>query len=115
MAKVTYIDSGGVSRTIEVEAGVSVMQAARQNDVPEIQSDCGGLRTCSSCHVYVDPEWIDKLPPMHKVENALLSMKENWQPNSRLSCQIKMTEELDGLVVHSMPPSSDEDEKLTPD
>ena len=109
MVKVTYIDSSNVSRTIEVAPGVSVMQAARQNDVPEIPADCGGLRTCSSCHVYVNPEWMDKLQPMHKIENGLLSMKETRQPNSRLSCQIMLTEELDGLVVRTLVPEPDED------
>ncbi len=109
MGKVTYIDSSGMSRTIEVAAGLSVMQAAKNNDIPEITADCGGLRTCSSCHVYVGPEWMDKLEPMHKIENGLLSMKQTRQPNSRLSCQIKMTAELDGLVVQTLVPESDED------
>ncbi|MDD5175024.1 MAG: 2Fe-2S iron-sulfur cluster-binding protein [Sterolibacterium sp.] len=109
MVKVTYIDSSGVSRTIEVAPGVSVMQGAKQNDIPEITADCGGLRTCSSCHVYVDPQWMDKLQPMHKIENGLLAFKETRQPNSRLSCQILMTEDLDGLVVRTLPPEPDED------
>ena len=109
MGKVTYIDSTGVSRVIEVAIGTSIMQAAKSSDIPEITADCGGLRTCSSCHVYVGPEWIDKLEPMHKIENGLLSMKETRRPNSRLSCQIKMTDELDGLIVQTLVPEPDED------
>ena len=109
MAKVTFTDSGGVARTIDVPLGVSVMQAAKNNDIPEITADCGGLRTCSSCHVYVGPEWLDKLEPMHKIENGLLSMKQTRRPNSRLSCQIKMTAELDGLAVQTLVPEPEED------
>jgi len=97
--RVTYIASNGASRTIEVEAGISVMEGALQSGVPEIASDCGGVCTCAACHVYVDPEWADKFAPMSKAENGLLSLLEERRPNSRLSCQLKVTEEVDGLTV----------------
>jgi 2Fe-2S ferredoxin len=104
MVKVTYIDSENTTRTIEVEPGISVMAAARSNDIPEIESDCGGVCTCSTCHVYVDPDWVDRTGTASKVENGLLSLQETRQPNSRLSCQITITDALDGLVIRTLAP-----------
>ncbi len=82
------------------------MEGAKQNGVPEIEAACGGVCSCASCHVYVDPAWLDKFAPMSKIENSLLSLLEERQPNSRLSCQLRMTDELDGLIVRT-PASTD--------
>lgn len=106
--KVTYVSSSGTPRTLEVEPGVSVMQAGMRNGLAEIESDCGGACSCASCHVYVDADWLDKFPPMTKIENALLSMLDVRGPNSRLSCQLKVTEDLDGLTVHTLDPVANE-------
>lgn len=97
--RLTYIDSSGSARTVEVATGATVMQAAKDNAVPEILADCGGVCTCASCHVYVDPDWLDRFAPMSKNENALLSLLEDRRPNSRLSCQLMVGEEMDGLTV----------------
>lgn len=109
MLKITLIDSNGISRTITAEPGISVMAAARQNDIPEILAECGGVCTCSTCHVHVEPEWFDKTGTMSRIENGLLSLQEERSPGSRLSCQIKMTAELDGLVVHTLALDPDDD------
>ena len=77
------------------------MQGAKDNQVPEILADCGGVCTCASCHVYVDPEWLGKFTPMSKNENGLLSLLEDRQSNSRLACQLKVVEGMDGLVVRT--------------
>jgi 2Fe-2S ferredoxin len=102
---VTYIDSTDTIRAIEAAPGLSVMEAAKQNNVPEIDGDCGGVCSCASCHVYVEPEWLERFPPMSKIENSLLSLLEERQPNSRLSCQLKLTQDADGLTVRTPPPT----------
>lgn len=101
---ITYCDSKGVSRTVEARPGQSVMEVATQAGIPEIDTDCGGVCSCASCHVYVDEEWRDRFPPLSKNENALLSLLEERKPNSRLSCQLKASEEMDGLTVHTPAP-----------
>jgi 2Fe-2S ferredoxin len=101
LVHVTYIDSSGIARTLEMPPGMSVMEAARQNRIPEIDADCGGACSCASCHVYVEPAWLEKFAPMSKIENSLLSLLEERRPNSRLSCQLRMTLELDGLIVRT--------------
>ena len=106
--KVTYVASSGASRTLALEPGVSVMQAGLDAGVPEIASDCGGACSCAACHVYVDPDWLGRLAPMSKVENSLLGLLDDRQPNSRLSCQIKAGPELDGLVVRTLDPAADD-------
>jgi len=106
--KVTYVASNGVSRTLELEPGVSVMQAGLDAGVPEIESDCGGACSCASCHVYVDSDWLDRIPPMSKVENSLLGLLDVRKPNSRLSCQIKASAELGGLVVRTLDSDANE-------
>jgi 2Fe-2S ferredoxin len=110
MVKVTYIDSNDDSRTIDVDIGLSVMAGAKSNDIPEIAYECGGVCTCSTCQVYVEPEWFDKLEPMSKIETGLLSLQESRRPNSRLSCQIKLVNELDGIVVRTLKPEDNEEE-----
>lgn len=102
---VTYIESSGTVRTIEANPGMSVMEVAKQNGVPEIDADCGGVCSCASCHVYVEPAWLDKFIPMSRIENSLLSLLEERRPNSRLSCQLKLTEEHDGLTVRTPRPA----------
>ncbi|MFI4935956.1 MAG: 2Fe-2S iron-sulfur cluster-binding protein [Caulobacterales bacterium] len=105
-ARITFVDSKGVARTVEAAPGVSVMEAATDNKVPEIETDCGGVCTCASCHVYVDPDWAGRFQPMSKNENNLLALLETRRANSRLSCQLKMTEALDGLTVHTLDPDA---------
>jgi 2Fe-2S ferredoxin len=99
MAKVIYIEFGGRERVLDVEPGLSVMAGATRNSVPGILADCGGACSCATCHVFVDPAWVDKLPPKEETEASMLECVLDPQPNSRLSCQIKVTEELDGLVI----------------
>tara|TARA_R110000787_G_scaffold39789_10_gene99401 strand:+ start:4725 stop:5045 length:321 start_codon:yes stop_codon:yes gene_type:complete len=101
MIKVTYIEHDGTSREINVEGGVSLMDAAVDNMVPGIDGDCGGVCACATCHVYVDPAWLDKLEPMSETEDAMLELPDNRNENSRLCCQIKASPKLDGIIVHT--------------
>ena len=100
MAKVTYIESSGNSHTIEIANGLSVMEGAVQNDIPGIDADCGGGMACATCHVYVNEEWQDKLPAKEDGEEDMLDMAFEPKQNSRLSCQLVVSDELDGLVVN---------------
>jgi 2Fe-2S ferredoxin len=100
MARITYIEHGGRVHVVEVPAGLTVMEGARDNGIPGIEADCGGACACSTCHVYVAPEWVEKLPRKDAMEADMLDFA--WKPDpvrSRLTCQIKVTEALDGLVV----------------
>ncbi len=101
MPKVTYIEHNDTAHEVEVPLGLSVMRGAVDNNVPGIDADCGGECACATCHVYVEPEWLDKtgLPEPGSQEASMLSFAAVTQPNSRLSCQLQMREELDGLVV----------------
>ena len=101
MAKITYIEHDGTEHTVEVKNGLSVMEGAIRNNVPGIDADCGGACACATCHVYVENGWFDRLPPMDELEQAMLDFAFDVQPNSRLSCQIKVDDSLDGLVVRS--------------
>jgi len=101
MAKITYIDSGGTARTIDAELGSTVMETAIKNDVPGIEAECGGACACATCHVYVDEAWREKAGAPSAMEESMLDFAENVEPNSRLSCQIKVTDELDGLIVRT--------------
>ena len=96
MPKITYIESNGKSHTIEVAKGLSVMEGAIQNNIPGIDADCGGGMACATCHVYVKEEWFDKIPKKEEGEDDMIDMA--YEPNefSRLSCQISVSEELDG-------------------
>ena len=100
MAKITYIESNGKSHTVEVANGMSVMEGAVQNDIPGIDADCGGGMACATCHVYVDENWMQKLPQKDDGEEDMLDMAFEPKKNSRLSCQIIVSDELDGLVVN---------------
>ena len=99
MPKIIFTKSTGETKTIEAENGLSVMEVAVQNDVPEITADCGGAMCCATCHVYVKEEWLDKLPKKEDGEEDMLDMAFEPKKNSRLSCQIIVSEELDGLTI----------------
>ena len=100
MSKITYIEQNGKSHTIEVSNGLSVMEGAVQNNIPGIDADCGGSMACATCHVYVKEEWFDKLPKKEDGEEDMIDMA--YEPNkfSRLSCQLIVSDELEGLVVN---------------
>ncbi len=99
MPKITYIEHNGTSHKIEVSNGLSVMEGAVQNNISGIDADCGGSCACATCHVYVDEKWFNKLSKKESAEEDMLDMA--FEPNkfSRLSCQLTVTDELDGLVV----------------
>ena len=99
MSKIIYIEHNGKANTINVPNGLSVMEGAIQNNIPGIDADCGGSMACATCQVYVDEKWINKLKKKEEGEEDMLDMA--FQPNkySRLSCQILVSEELDGLIV----------------
>ena len=99
MAKITYQDNQGNSKTIEVENGLTVMEGAIQNDIPGIDADCGGSMACATCHVYVEEKWFNKLPKAEEAEVDMIDMAYEPKKNSRLSCQLIVTDELDGLKV----------------
>ncbi len=100
MAKITYIEYDGKTHTIEVANGLSVMEGAVQNNIPGIDADCGGSMACATCHVYVKEEWFNKLPKKEDGEEDMLDMAFEPKKNSRLSCQLMVTEQLEGLVVN---------------
>ncbi|WP_291845501.1 2Fe-2S iron-sulfur cluster-binding protein [Maricaulis sp.] len=99
MPKITYIEHNGTEHAIEVATGLTVMEGAVRNLVPGIDADCGGACACATCHVYVDPAWVEKTGSREAMEESMLDFAEAVQETSRLSCQIKVTDELDGLVV----------------
>jgi 2Fe-2S ferredoxin len=99
MAKITYVAHDGTERTVEAKNGMSVMEVAVNNSIPGIDADCGGACACATCHVYVDEAFLTKTGEQQEMEKSMLDFAENVQPNSRLSCQIKVTDELDGLRV----------------
>ena len=99
MPKITFKDYQGTSRTIEIENGLSVMEGAIQKEIPGIDADCGGSMACATCHVYVDDKWFDKIPKADDAETDMIDMAFEPKKNSRLSCQIIVSEELDGLEV----------------
>ena len=100
MPKITYKDNSGNSQTIEVENGLSVMEGAIQKDIPGIDADCGGGMACATCHVYVKDDWFNKIPKKEDGEDDMLDMAFEPKTNSRLSCQIIVSDELDGLEVN---------------
>ena len=99
MTKIVYIEHSGKSHSINVQNGLTVMEGAIQNNIPGIDADCGGSMACATCHVYVKEEWFDKLSKKEDGEEDMLDMA--FEPNkfSRLSCQLTVTDELDGLIV----------------
>jgi 2Fe-2S ferredoxin len=99
MVKITYIQHDGNSQSVEAQPGMTVMEAAVKNMVPGIDADCGGACACATCHVFVDPEWLEKTGKRSDMEEDMLDFAFDVRDNSRLSCQIKVTENLNGLVV----------------
>ena len=99
MPKITYVTHDDQSRTIEVQNGLTVMEGAVQNDIPGIDADCGGGMACATCHVYVKEDWFNKLPKKEDGEEDMLDMAFEPKTNSRLSCQLTVSAELDGLIV----------------
>ena len=99
MPKITYIEHSGKSHTIEVANGLSVMEGAVQNNIPGIDADCGGSMACATCHVYVKEEWFNKLPKKEDGEEDMLDMAFEPKKNSRLSCQLIVSNDLEGLIV----------------
>ena len=104
MAKITYIEHDGTEHVVDVKTGLTVMEGAVKNNIPGIDADCGGACACATCHVYVDQAWTAKLEPMQEMEKTMLDFAEGVESNSRLSCQIKVTDALDGFTVR-MPKS----------
>ena len=100
MPKITYIENSGQSHTVEVANGMTVMEGAVQNNIPGIDADCGGGMACATCHVYVKEDWLNKLPNKEDGEEDMLDMAFEPKNNSRLSCQLIVSDELDGLEVN---------------
>ena len=101
MVKITFIDTAGTARTVEGEVGSTVMETAINNGVPGIEAECGGACACSTCHVYIDDVWREKVGEPSPMEEDMLDFAYEVKPSSRLSCQIKVSEELDGLTVQT--------------
>ena len=99
MTKINFVDHSGETRTVDVENGATVMEAAIRNAVPGIEAECGGACACATCHVYIDDAWTEKVGKPTPMEEDMLDFAYDVRPNSRLSCQIKVSDELEGLVV----------------
>ena len=99
MPKVIFIDYEGSQQSVDAQVGQSLMEAAVDNDVAGIDADCGGACACATCHVYIDQDWVAKVGQPEDTEAEMLSVAEEVQENSRLSCQVMLTEEMDGIIV----------------
>ena len=99
MVQITFIDTAGTARTVEGEVGATVMETAIKNGVPGIEAECGGACACSTCHVYIEEAWREKVGEPSPMETDMLDFAYDVRPSSRLSCQIKVREDLDGLTV----------------
>ena len=99
MTKITYIEHNGKEHTIDVQNGLTVMEGAVQNDIPGIDADCGGSMACATCHVYVKDDWYDKLDEKSEGEDDMIDQAYEPKKNSRLSCQITVSDKIEGLVV----------------
>lgn len=99
MARITFIQNDGTERVVEAEPGMTVMEAAVKNSIPGIAAECGGACACATCHVYVDEAWAEKTGSPSPMEEDMLDFAFDVRPTSRLSCQIKVSDELDGLTV----------------
>jgi len=99
MPKITYVDSSGTERTVEGKNGMTVMETAIKHNVQGIDADCGGACACATCHVYVEPEWLEKVGKRNEMEEDMLDFAFDVRDNSRLSCQIKISDAIDGMVV----------------
>jgi len=100
MPQITYVGTDGAEHRVEVPVGLSLMEGAVQNLIPGIEAECGGACACSTCHVYVARDWFERLPPIEELEADMLDFA--WEPSehSRLACQVKITQDMEGLVVH---------------
>jgi 2Fe-2S ferredoxin len=101
MVKITYIDAEGTARSVDAEEGSTVMENAVRNGIPGIEAECGGACACATCHVYVAEEWREAVGEPEPMEEDMLDFAFDVRPNSRLSCQIRVKPELDGLVVNT--------------
>ena len=99
MTKITYIEHGGAEHVVDADNGQTIMEAAVKNAVPGIDADCGGACACATCHVFVDAAWMDKVGQPESMEESMLDFASERKETSRLSCQIQVTDALDGLVV----------------
>jgi 2Fe-2S ferredoxin len=99
MAKITFVQPDGSEQTVEGDPGLTVMEVAKMNLIEGIEAECGGACACATCHVYVDPAWRERTGSPNEMEEDMLDFAFEVRPESRLSCQIRVTEELDGLVV----------------
>ena len=100
MPKIIYVTSDNNRHEVDVEKGYSVMEGAINNNIRGIVAECGGACACATCHGYIDEAWLEKLPPMDDMEDSMLDAAFERKPNSRLTCQIEVSDDLDGLVVH---------------
>ena len=100
MTKITYIENNGKEHTVDVQNGLTVMEGAVQNDIPGIDADCGGSMACATCHVYVKDDWYDKLDEKSEGEDDMIDQAYEPKKNSRLSCQITVSDKIEGLVVY---------------
>ena len=100
MAKITYIENNGKEHTVDVQNGLTVMEGAIQNDIPGIDADCGGSMACATCHVYVKDDWYNKLDEKSEGEDDMIDQAYDPKKNSRLSCQITVSDKIEGLIVH---------------
>ena len=102
MTRVTFIDASGTARTADAPAGMSMADAALDARVPGIEADCGGFCACATCHVYLDEEWLARVPPADELERAMIATEAvDPRPTSRLSCQLRLSDAIDGIVVHT--------------
>lgn len=99
MPRLIFVTRDGARREIDVQSGITLMEAATRNDIDGILGDCGGACSCATCHVYVDQAWIDKIPERSDMETDMLDCVENLRPNSRLACQITVAQHYDGLSL----------------
>lgn len=99
MVKITFIQEDGSSQVVEAQPGLTVMEAAKSEDVPGIDAECGGACACATCHVYVEPEWVEVVGKPSEMEEDMLDFAFDVREESRLSCQIRISEKLDGLVI----------------
>ena len=99
MVKVRYIEPGGAEHCVDVAAGRTVMEGAKRYTVPGIDGDCGGACACATCHVYIESPWFERLPAMEELEHEMLDFAFDVTPNSRLGCQVKIDDSLEGLTV----------------
>lgn len=99
MAMITYIEFDGTSHVVDVSSGMSVMEGAINNNIPGIEAECGGACSCATCHVYVDPAWVAATGSAQHIEEDMIECAMDIQETSRLSCQIEVSDELDGLIV----------------